>query len=98
MPAWDKTLTEQDMWKITMLLSHLDKLPPAVQDYWKTSFGVAPIRATKRKKAKRSTTTTNTFREESPLADKFHVGTAALGCPSSAARPSPGKPTEKQEE
>jgi hypothetical protein len=28
------------MWKITSLLSHLDKLPPAVQDYWKTSFGV----------------------------------------------------------
>jgi hypothetical protein len=30
------------MWKITMLLSHLDKLPPAVQEYWKTSFGVPP--------------------------------------------------------
>ncbi len=42
MPSWDKTLSEQDMWKITMLLSHLDKLPPAVQEYWKTSFGVAP--------------------------------------------------------
>ena len=42
MPAWDKTLSEQDMWKITMLLSHLDKLPPAVQEYWKTSFGVEP--------------------------------------------------------
>ena len=42
MPAWDKTLSDQDMWKITMLLSHLDKLPPAVQEYWKTSFGVAP--------------------------------------------------------
>jgi mono/diheme cytochrome c family protein len=42
MPAWDKTLTEQDMWKITQLLSHLDKLPPAVQDYWKTSFSAAP--------------------------------------------------------
>ena len=42
MPAWDKTLTDQDIWKITMLLSHLDKLPPAVQDYWKTSFGVEP--------------------------------------------------------
>ena len=42
MPAWDKTLTEQDIWKITTLLSHLDKLPPAVQEYWKTSFGVAP--------------------------------------------------------
>lgn len=40
MPAWDKTLSEQDMWKITSLLSHLDKLPPAVQEYWKTSFSV----------------------------------------------------------
>jgi hypothetical protein len=40
MPSWEKTLSEQDMWKITSLLSHLDKLPPAVQDYWKTSFGV----------------------------------------------------------
>lgn len=42
MPAWDKTLSEQDMWKITMLLSQLDKLPPAVQEYWKTNFNVAP--------------------------------------------------------
>jgi hypothetical protein len=29
------------MWKITSFLSHIEKLPPAVQDYWKTSFGVA---------------------------------------------------------
>jgi hypothetical protein len=29
------------MWKITSFLSHMEKLPPAVQDYWKTSFGVA---------------------------------------------------------
>ena len=42
MPAWDKTLSEQDMWKITMFLSHMDKLPPAVQEFWKTSYGVAP--------------------------------------------------------
>jgi mono/diheme cytochrome c family protein len=41
MPAWDKTLSEQDIWKITGLLSHMDKLPPAVQDFWKTNFGVA---------------------------------------------------------
>ncbi|MFZ0543706.1 MAG: cytochrome c [Candidatus Sulfotelmatobacter sp.] len=41
MPSWQKTLSEQDMWKITSLLSHMDKLPPSVQDYWKTSFGVA---------------------------------------------------------
>jgi len=43
MPAWDKTLSEQDMWKITMLLSHLDKLPPGAQEYWKTNFGVSPV-------------------------------------------------------
>lgn len=42
MPAWDKTLTEPDMWKITMFLSHMDKLPPATQEYWKTSFGTGP--------------------------------------------------------
>ena len=42
MPAWDKTLSEQDMWKITMFLSHMDKLPPAVQQYWKSNFNSAP--------------------------------------------------------
>jgi cytochrome c len=42
MPAWDKTLSEQDMWKITMLLSHMDKLPPAVHEYWKNNFNIAP--------------------------------------------------------
>jgi mono/diheme cytochrome c family protein len=49
MPAWDKTLSEQDIWKITMLLSHLDKLPPAVQEYWKTSFGASPTPADEKK-------------------------------------------------
>ena len=42
MPAWNKTLAEPDMWKVTMFLSHMDKLPPAVQEYWKTSFGTVP--------------------------------------------------------
>ena len=42
MPAWDTTLAEQDMWKITMFLSHMDKLPPAVQDYWNSNFGPTP--------------------------------------------------------
>jgi mono/diheme cytochrome c family protein len=41
MPSWERTLSEQDMWKITSFLSHMEKLPPAVQEYWKTSFGVA---------------------------------------------------------
>jgi len=42
MPAWDKTLSEADMWKVTAVLTHLEKLPPAVQDYWKKSSGVNP--------------------------------------------------------
>lgn len=42
MPAWEKTLPDQDIWKLTMFLSHMDKLPPTVQDYWKTTFNAAP--------------------------------------------------------
>jgi mono/diheme cytochrome c family protein len=42
MPAWNKALSEQDMWKVTAFLSRIQKLPAAVQDYWKTSTGVAP--------------------------------------------------------
>ena len=49
MPAWDKTLSEQDMWKVTSFLSHMDKLPPAVQDYWKANFNVAPAAADEKK-------------------------------------------------
>jgi len=42
MPAWDKTLSEEDIWKVTIFLSHMEKLPAAAQDYWKNAFGVAP--------------------------------------------------------
>jgi mono/diheme cytochrome c family protein len=42
MPAWDKTLSEPDMWKVTAFLTRIEKLPPAVQEYWKKSSGVAP--------------------------------------------------------
>jgi mono/diheme cytochrome c family protein len=42
MPAWGKALSEQDMWKVTAFLSRVDKLPPAVQDYWKKTYGVSP--------------------------------------------------------
>ena len=42
MPSWSKALSEQDMWKVTAFLSRIQKLPPAVQDYWKKSTGVAP--------------------------------------------------------
>jgi mono/diheme cytochrome c family protein len=42
MPAWDKTLSETDMWKLAAFLTRIDKLPPAVQDYWKKSIPVSP--------------------------------------------------------
>ncbi|MFZ0796913.1 MAG: cytochrome c [Terriglobales bacterium] len=42
MAAWDKTLPESDIWKLTAFLTRIDKLPPAVQDYWKKASGVNP--------------------------------------------------------
>jgi thiosulfate dehydrogenase len=50
MPSWDGVLAEQDMWKLTSFISHMDKLPPAVQDYWKNSFNVAPAAMSDEKK------------------------------------------------
>ena len=41
MPAWNKVLTTDDMWKVTAFLSRIEKLPPAVQDYWKKAYGVS---------------------------------------------------------
>ena len=31
MPAWSKTLSENQTWQIVTFLSHLEKLPPAAQ-------------------------------------------------------------------
>lgn len=42
MPAWDKALSEPDMWKVTAFLTRIDKLPPAVQDFWKKTSGSTP--------------------------------------------------------
>jgi thiosulfate dehydrogenase len=39
MPAFDKGVSEADTWKITAFLSRIEKLPPAVQEYWKKSGG-----------------------------------------------------------
>ena len=41
MPAWDKTLSENDIWKVTAFLTRVEKLPSAVQDYWQKSSGTA---------------------------------------------------------
>ncbi len=42
MPSWEKVLSETDTWKVTSFLTRVEKLPPAVQDFWKKSAGVAP--------------------------------------------------------
>ncbi len=42
MPAWNKVLADDDIWKITAFLTHLDKLPPRVQDQWEKEYGVSP--------------------------------------------------------
>ncbi len=42
MPAWDKALSKEEMWQVTAFLTHIDKLSPAVQKYWKDSYGVSP--------------------------------------------------------
>jgi thiosulfate dehydrogenase len=44
MPAWKQVLSEKEMWQVTTLLSHLDKLPPQVSDAWKAMAG-APAAA-----------------------------------------------------
>lgn len=34
MPSWAATLSEQQMWTITLFLKHMDKLSPAAQQAW----------------------------------------------------------------
>ena len=38
MPAWNGAFSDEDLWKLTAFLSHVDKLPPAVQEQWKKSL------------------------------------------------------------
>jgi mono/diheme cytochrome c family protein len=42
MPAWEKNMSETDIWKVTAFLTRVEKLPPAVQDYWKKAAGTNP--------------------------------------------------------
>src|SRR5579863_6945540 len=42
MPACNKALSDQDIWKVTAFLSRIQKLPPKVQGYWKNAYGVGP--------------------------------------------------------
>ena len=37
MPAWGSVLNDQQIWTLTTFLSHMEKLPPAVEEKWKES-------------------------------------------------------------
>ncbi len=39
MPAWDRALSDAEIWKLTAFLARFEKLPPGGQDYWKKSSG-----------------------------------------------------------
>ena len=39
MPAWNKKLNDSQIWQVVTLLSHLDKLPPAVDEELQKSPG-----------------------------------------------------------
>jgi thiosulfate dehydrogenase len=44
MPSWEKNLSAPDLWKVTAFLTRVEKLPPAVQQYWKKTSGTdAPL-------------------------------------------------------
>lgn len=34
MPAWQDTLSDQEIWTLALFLKHMDKLPPAAQQAW----------------------------------------------------------------
>jgi thiosulfate dehydrogenase len=34
MPSWKDTLTDEQIWTLTLFLKDMDKLPPAAQDAW----------------------------------------------------------------
>ena len=38
MPAWNGTLSEQDMWRVTEFLSHIENLPPGAASYWHETY------------------------------------------------------------
>jgi mono/diheme cytochrome c family protein len=39
MPGWEGVLNQDQTWKVTTFLSHMDKLPSAVEKEWKASPG-----------------------------------------------------------
>ncbi len=45
MPAWGKLFDDDKLWKVTTFLSHMEKLPPAIDQEWKSPSGAEPATA-----------------------------------------------------
>lgn len=43
MPAWSRNMSDEEIWKITAFLKHMDNLPPAVDAEWKSAPVSAPL-------------------------------------------------------
>src|SRR5438067_4205466 len=43
MPAWGKLFSDDQLWKVTTFLSHMDKLPPAVDQEWRSEAAAMPM-------------------------------------------------------
>lgn len=39
MPSFDRTLTDEQIWQLTLFVSHMDKLPPTVEIAWQQAPG-----------------------------------------------------------
>ncbi|HVC55529.1 MAG TPA: cytochrome c [Stellaceae bacterium] len=37
MPAWERTLNDQQIWTLALFLKHMDKLPPAAVQVWQNA-------------------------------------------------------------
>jgi thiosulfate dehydrogenase len=43
MPAWGKLYSDDQLWKVTMFLSHMEKLPSAVEQEWRNPPPAQPM-------------------------------------------------------
>jgi thiosulfate dehydrogenase len=43
MPAFGKSLTDEQIWQVALFLKHMDELPPAPQRLWSTVAASAPL-------------------------------------------------------
>jgi mono/diheme cytochrome c family protein len=52
MPAWGKIINDDQLWQVTTFLSHMDKLPLAIDEEWKSPSAPNPPPPTDTKKKK----------------------------------------------